>query len=115
MTALAGKLRHRMTLQKKVLTQDPQSGAFVTTWQDLDTVPTSIEPLSAREYVAAGQVDSKVTTRITIRYRPDISSDMRLVDLDSGRLYNVEGVLADKDSGREYITLPCSEGVNDGR
>ncbi|TKE23299.1 head-tail adaptor protein, partial [Klebsiella pneumoniae] len=29
-------------------------------------------------------------------------------------IYNIEGVLPDPRSGREYLTLPCSEGDNDG-
>lgn len=30
------------------------------------------------------------------------------------RIYNIEGVLPDNCSGRKYLTLPYSEGVNDG-
>ena len=26
-----------------------------------------------------------------------------------GKVYNITGVLADKGSGREYLTLPCAE------
>lgn len=120
MTALSQKLRHRLTLQEKVTTQDPHSGAVVTAWQDLDVdMPAAIEPLSAREFLVAQQMASKVTARVTIRARESgrtvMSNDMRLIDNDTGRIYNIEGVLPDKDSGREYLTLPVSEGVNDGR
>lgn len=31
-----------------------------------------------------------------------------------GKVYNIAGVLPDNMSGLEYITLPVSEGVNDG-
>ncbi len=116
MAGLSQKLRHRLTLQEKVQSQDPDTGAFVTTWQTVDdNVPASIEPLSAREYIAAQQVDSKVSARIVIRARSPLSHDMRFVDSATSRVFNIEGVLTDKDSGAEYFTLPVSEGVNDGR
>lgn len=51
--------------------------------------------------------------RITIRYRQDIDATWRVVH--GGKFYNVEGVLADKDSGLEYQTLPVSQGVSDGQ
>ncbi|HDG7399279.1 phage head closure protein, partial [Klebsiella pneumoniae] len=53
-----------------------------------------------------------VTTRITIRYREGVTRKHRI--LFRGRIYNIEGVLPDPRSGREYLTLPCSEGANDG-
>jgi hypothetical protein len=32
----------------------------------------------------------------------------------NGTIYNIHGVLPDKKSGREYLTLACSTGANDG-
>ena len=103
----AGNLRHRVTLQRKQQTQNPQTGAMVTTWVTEATVPAAVEPLSAREFIAAQAVQSDVSVRIRVRYRPGITSAMRL--LHDGKVYGITGVLADKDSGREYLTLPCSE------
>ncbi|GHB30484.1 phage head closure protein [Salinicola rhizosphaerae] len=108
----AGKLRHRVRLESKQLTQNPQTGAMVESWQPVATVWASIEPLSAREFIAAGAEQSSVTTRIVIRYREGVTAQMRAVS--RGKTYNIEGVLPDPRSGREYLTLPCSEGVNDG-
>ena len=107
-----GKLRHRITLQRPGLSQDPQTGEMVPGWQDVATVWASIEPLSAREFIAAQAVQSDVSVRITMRYRPGITSAMRL--LHDGKTYNITGVLADKGSGREYLTLPCAELPHDG-
>ena len=76
-------------------------------WQDVATVWASIEPLSAREFIAAQAVQSDVSVRVSVRYRPGITAAMRL--LHDGKTYNITGVLADKDSGREYLTLPCAE------
>jgi len=99
----AGNLRHRIALQRKQQTQNPQTGAMVTTW----VTEAAVEPLSAREFIAAQAVQSDVSVRITVRYRPGITSAMRL--LHDGKVYGITGVLADKDSGREYLTLPCAE------
>lgn len=108
----AGKLRHQVTLQERKTTRDPDTGDVIVAWADVATVWASVEPLSARDFIAAGVNQSQVTARITIRYRENISADMRI--LHRTKIYNIEGVLADKDSGREYLTLPVSEGVNDG-
>jgi SPP1 family predicted phage head-tail adaptor len=116
MAGLSQKLRHRLTLQEKVTSQDGDTGAFVTTWQDVeDDIPASVEPLSAREFLVAQQMESKVTARIVIRTRTLISHDMRFIDKAGLRVYNIEGVLPDVQSGLEYMTLPVSSGVNDGR
>lgn len=107
----AGNLRHSVTLQRKQQTQNPQTGALLTAWVTEAIVWAAVEPLSAREFIAAQAVQSDVSVRITMRYRPGITSAMRL--LHDGKTYNITGVLADKGSGREYITLPCAELLHD--
>lgn len=108
----AGKLRHRVSLQKPVKTQNPSTGAVVNSWQETAKLWAEVAPLSAREFVAAQATQSEVTTRITIRFRSDVTPKNRIVY--AGKIFNIEGVLADDKSGRDYLTLPCSEGVNDG-
>lgn len=112
----AGKLRHRVTIQKNTPVKDYDSGDWVDNWSDVATVWAAIEPLSAREFIAAQSTQSKVTARIVIRYRPGIDSSMRLLHSVQGNttIYNIEGVLPDPNSGREYLTLPVSTGVNNG-
>lgn len=107
----AGRLRHRIILQKQQETQDPQSGAIVVTWIDVATVWAAIEPVSAREFVSAQNEISKITTKIIVRYRDDVTAKMRAYHAFKRMYYNIEGVLSDKESGLEYLTLPCSEGV----
>jgi SPP1 family predicted phage head-tail adaptor len=114
----SGKLRHRITPQKFVTNQDPETGAPIKTWVNLiQTTPDNgiwaeVYPLSAREFIAAQATQNEITTRITIRRRDDITAQCRI--LFRGKIYNIEGILPDPDSGLEYLTLPCSEGVNDG-
>lgn len=109
----SGKLRHRITVQKPVEQQNEVTGIVDTQWIDFINLWASIEPLSAREFVASQSEVSKITTRITIRYNSDITDKMRVKHHKSGKdlYYNIEGILSDKESGIEYITMPCSEGV----
>lgn len=123
MTLAAGRLRHRILIERYVLAvdsngdvvQDPNTGETTGTWQELATVWAAIEPLSAREFLAAQATQSQVTARIVIRHRNDIDASMRLVHMVSGvrgKMFNIHGLLSDADSGLEYITMPVSAGVS---
>lgn len=119
MALAAGELRHRITIQRSAgQAQDPVSGEIITTWEDVAVaVPAKIVDLSMREFIAAQAVQSKLTSRITIRHRPGLDASMRIVCVcrcHEGRVFNPAGWLADPDSGLEYLTAPCSEGVNQG-
>ncbi|QBR52661.1 phage head closure protein [Erwinia sp. QL-Z3] len=108
----AGKLRHRIILQMPVKTQSPTTGAVLNAWGDVAGLWADVVDLSAREFIAAQAAQSEITTRITIRYRDDVTSKHRFSF--KGQIYNIHGALADDKSGLEYLTLPCSKGVNDG-
>lgn len=110
----AGKLRHRLRLQEFTSTRDSE-GVLVEGWEEVDTVWASIEPASVRAFIAAGANQSQVTGQVVIRYRAGVKASMRFVHDAKSAIYNIEGVLADKDSGLEYLTLPVSEGVNEGQ
>lgn len=123
MTLAAGRLRHRVLIERYVLAvdsngdviQDPDTGETTGAWQTLAEVWGAIEPLSAREFLAAQATQSQVTARIVIRHRSDLGASMRLVHMVNGArgaLYNPAGFLADKDSGLEYLTIPVSAGVS---
>lgn len=109
-----GKLRHRVTFQQKVVGED-SNGDTVENWEDLATLPTvwaGYEPLSARDFNASRSEQSEIASRFTVRYRDDLDASMRI--LFRGKAHNIVGVLPDKDSGLEYLTLPCKSGVNPG-
>jgi SPP1 family predicted phage head-tail adaptor len=109
----AGKLRHRVTIQSREETQDEETGALSVGWVDFATVWASVEPLSAKEFLQSSSIQSDVTAKIIIRYLAGIKPNMRALHRDE--IYNIRGVLADKVSGLEYITLPCATGVNEGQ
>lgn len=114
----AGKLSHRICPQKRVSSQNAETGEVVTEWINIASSTSDgciwgeVTAVSARDFVAAQAFQNAVTARIKIRFRDDITAKCRI--LFRGKIYNIEGVLPDPDSGLEYLTLPCSEGTNDG-
>jgi SPP1 family predicted phage head-tail adaptor len=106
-----GTLRHRITLQQRVNSED-SNGDLVESWEDVATVWAACEPVSVRDFIASRSEQSELTARFVIRYRDDIDASMRIIH--RGAVYNIAGVLPDKESGLEYLTLPCRSGVNAG-
>lgn len=109
----AGDLRHRITIQHQVDQQDPNTGEVTKTWAEFAPAWAAIEPLSARDFIAAKANQSEISGRITIRYRQGVLPTMRI--LHRGQIYTIIGQpLPDKKSGLEYLTLLVSTGVSDG-
>ncbi|MCQ2994018.1 phage head closure protein [Pseudomonas syringae] len=110
----AGSLRHRIAFQALGLSQDPETGEDVQAWATVwDKVAASVEPLSARDLIAAQAGQSEASGRMVIRYRPGVLATMRI--LYRGDVYNIQGPpLPDPDSGLEYLTILVAKGVNDG-
>lgn len=54
-----------------------------------------------------------MTGKFIARKRSDIDATCRGVHNQT--LYQVEAVLPDPESGLEYMTMPFSQGVNDGQ
>ena len=100
----AGMLRHRVTLQRFQQGQDAYGGP-VETWEDVATVWASLEAMSGREFFASQQAQSEVTQRIRIRYRADVTADMRVIH--NGKVFNIVAPLPD-NRGRELV-LMCRE------
>ena len=124
MSIEAGRLRHRVLFEEERpavdtdgdVVQDATTGAVSRSWQAVGSEDwAAIEPLSAREFIAAQATQSKATARITVRYRSGVTAAMRIVhmvDGQRGTIYNIEGILPDKDSGTEHLTIPVSSGVS---
>ncbi len=72
-----GDLRHRITLQKEIAITDTD-GFTKRDWQDFTTVWAAVENLHGREYWEAAAVQMENTVKFTIRYRNDITNDMRI-------------------------------------
>lgn len=104
-----GRLRHRIKITELKRVQNETTLEISESWETYAEVWADIAPSSGREFIAAQAVASKVTGRMTIRYRDDITSEMRIVY--RGKTYNIEAALPDMESGIEWLTLLVSEGV----
>jgi SPP1 family predicted phage head-tail adaptor len=67
-----GKLRERVTVQQASGSRN-SLGETVLSWSDFATVWASVEGVSAREALAAGQQDTTITHRVRLRYLPGLT------------------------------------------
>ena len=70
---LAGKLRHRIVIERATLTQNDY-GEEVQTFATLATVWARVEPILGKERFAAFQTQSDVDHRILVRYQSALST-----------------------------------------
>lgn len=98
---------------QSLVTGSPQyspSGESLAEWTTLATVWMSIEPLNGRELFAAQEHHSEVEVRVRIRYRDDVTAQMRV--LHESKYYAILAVI-DSELRHREIDLMCTEGVVD--
>lgn len=110
----AGKLRHRVRIQKKVADKDDW-GEPLEIWEDVWTgVPADIRAVSGTEGWTAQQVQSNVNTEIEIRYRRGVTAAMRVIHETREQLavspqemtiYDIEWIKPDRTGRRELILM----------
>ena len=71
-----GKLRERVTVQIASGSTNTL-GETVLTWNNSTAVWASVEGVSAREALAAGQQDTTITHRVRLRHLPGLTQQMR--------------------------------------
>lgn len=90
-----GKLRHKLTFLIPAYTQ-LESGEETPAFEALGTVMGSIEDLSGREVIQAGQQIGDVSTRIRCRFLPGVTNECRIVagrrTFDVVHPNNIEGL-----------------------
>lgn len=107
----AGKLRHRLTILEPDREQDSDTGEFDTVWTEVCTVWGAWEPYSTKDMLAAASVQNQTSVRAIIRYRSDVTAEMRVSFRN--KTYEIVGPpLPDPDSGLEYVTLMLAEVIN---
>jgi SPP1 family predicted phage head-tail adaptor len=100
-----GNLRHKITIQEKVLTSN-EHGYEVEQWQDWMTVWASKSGLSGREYYAAASIQSENDVIYKIRYVQGVNSDMRIVE--GTNTYDIKSVV-DKDGRKKELFITVTE------
>jgi SPP1 family predicted phage head-tail adaptor len=104
----AGKLRHRVTIQKPVRSESAQSGEVELEWQDIGQAWAEIRPTNGREQQLYAQTGEQVSHVITCRYTTAITTDCRLAY--RGRFFDVSGV-TDVDERRRELRITATEQV----
>jgi SPP1 family predicted phage head-tail adaptor len=110
-----GKLRKRLTLQRRSWVQDP-TGEPIEIWQDIGDRWGAIRGMDARERVTSQAVHNEDTHEITMRYRPGLLAEDRvryIDDLAVVHLYNITAV-QDEDELHKVTTCTAVEGLAPG-
>lgn len=105
MALRAGTLNKRVILQT-VSRVSNGGGGFTPTWADTTTLWAHLDELSGSEAFEAQQIASKVTHRVTIRYRTSVTPQQRLKY--GTRILKIESV-RNPDQRNEMLELMCSE------
>ncbi len=103
----AGLLRHRVDIQEPTDGTDSYGGV-TQAWALLSTVWAQVEDLRGREFVSSEQLQSEVTTRITIRYRTDVTITPQMRAVEGTRTWEIVDVL-DPDGMHIQLQLLCRE------
>lgn len=103
-----GALRHRITFQKQVETQNDY-GEEIKEWIDVKTVWASVNPMSAKEFFAAEKTNSEVTHKIYMRFIRglNITPDMRIKF--KGRYFELIGPPINYEERNKELQLLCKE------
>ncbi len=102
-----GALRHRVSIYGKGTLAQNGTGEEIPAYDALlATVWASVEPMSGREFIEAMKVQADVTVRIRIRYRSDVSPEMRVIH--GTHTYEIDAVL-DQKGERKEMYLMCHE------
>jgi len=99
-----GKLRERITVQIASGTTNTL-GETVLSWNNSTAVWASVEGVSAREALAAGQQDTTITHRVRLRHLPGLTQQMRLAW--RSRTLNIVSLL-EYDNRAEHVAI-CEE------
>lgn len=100
----AGQLDRLWTLQRKSVTQDA-SGFEVETWQNMDQVWGSFEPIRGQERWAAAQVVATDPVRVRIRYYPGLTPLDAIYDTEEEVRYDVHSVEDYRRDGEQVLTV----------
>ncbi len=101
----AGKLRHRVEVQSRTLTQDSY-GDVLPTWTTQATRWAEVVPVSGREVHLAGRITSETTHTVRLRYLSGLDSKWRI--LWGTRVLEIESVINTDEINWEMV-LACKE------
>lgn len=98
---MIGKMREKITIQKKTVQTD-ELGGITETWADYKTVWAKVEEVKADLRIIAERGNMKRTFRITIRNRDDIDENDRIIY--RGMTLKIVGIRV-TDTQRRYLEI----------
>jgi SPP1 family predicted phage head-tail adaptor len=101
----AGKLRHKITIQKTTQTAD-SIGGIIDSWSTFATVWAHIEPLKGKETLQGEQISTDLFLRITIRYLSGLTAKMRISW--NSRTFDIKSI-SNLDERNREMELLCVE------
>lgn len=105
-----GTMRHRVTLQSPAGVRDGV-GERATTWANVATIWASINPISARDLIAAGQTLNETTHRVRVRDSSLVAAiDTSWRVMFGARIFVITSIRR-IDEIKNEIELLCSEGA----
>lgn len=104
-----GKLRHRIAILQKQTGTDPD-GYPMEEWISIFSIWAEVKPIAGREYFTAAAVQAQHQVRFTMRYRKDITPDMRI--RYDGQGYEIKAIL-DLGGRRTWLQV-MGEAVTSG-
>jgi SPP1 family predicted phage head-tail adaptor len=107
---IAGQLRHKVRLETPAYTDDGQGGRTraATPWTSLGYSWAAVEPLTSKDQFFAQHLQNRVSHRVTIRYRDDVTAECRVVF--RSRTLTIRS-LRNIDERDKEIELLCEENV----
>ena len=104
------RLRNRVEFLRR--TVSVEHGISRERWETAITCWCCVEPLSGREFWEAAAINRENEVRFTIRYRKDVSAEMR-IRLD-GTVYDITSIL-DKSNRHEALEILARTVTPDGK
>jgi SPP1 family predicted phage head-tail adaptor len=102
--ARIGKLRHRLTLEQAMRTDDGGGGAEAG-WEPVAELWAAVEAVSGTETVAADRISGQASYLITIRHREDLRPAMRF--RRGAELFHILSAL-DQDGRKRFLVCHCA-------
>lgn len=108
-----GQMRHRLTFKEPSEAREADYNEAQLTFNAIANDPdvwARIEPLSGDELVEARQVDSRVTHRITLRYRSDLNT--RMIAVEGSREFELVEILNPEEGDRRLVIRAIEKPAN---
>ena len=103
----AGKLRHPISIERKVSAPDGVGGVELT-WESIIDLRAAIDPVSGNERFAAQRIEADVTHRLLFRWFDGLRASDRINF--KGRLFNIRLIRNLEEKNRIY-EVTAVEGV----